>query len=134
MYLVLGTPATAFGPVGFGLALSSANALCNRCWAVASAVVEASKFTVGGGTIVGKLVSITTRSGNRSTELIRITGRSASLPIGSGAECGKHQADSDQQQGESAADEPEVPHQRHRPPPFGDDLEAWIVRRPLKID
>ncbi|OSJ36680.1 hypothetical protein BST63_00405 [Bradyrhizobium canariense] len=44
-----------------------------------------------GGTSVGKLVSIVTRSGARSAELILMTGRSASLLPGTIALSGKHQ-------------------------------------------
>jgi hypothetical protein len=47
---------------------------------------------VGGeGTMVGKLVSMMTRSGSFSTELILITGLSMSAPMGSDAACGRNQ-------------------------------------------
>lgn len=44
-----------------------------------------------GATSVGKLVSIITRSGARSTELILMDGRSTSLFPGPSACCGRHQ-------------------------------------------
>jgi hypothetical protein len=47
--------------------------------------------TLGGGTMVGKLLSISTRSGNCSTELILMTGLSIPLRIGSEMGCGAHQ-------------------------------------------
>jgi hypothetical protein len=48
-------------------------------------------ITFGGGTIVGRLVSICTRSGGFSTELILMTGLSTPLRTGSETGCGKHQ-------------------------------------------
>ena len=50
-----------------------------------------SKLTLGGGTMVGKLLSISTRSGNCSTELILMTGLSMPLRIGSATGCGTDQ-------------------------------------------
>ncbi len=51
-------------------------------------VILASSFSA---TIVGKSVSISTRSGNCSAELILMTGRSISLRTGSERDCGKYQ-------------------------------------------
>ena len=50
---------------------------------------SANSITLGGGTMVGKLLSISTRSGNGSTELILMTGLSIPLRIGSAIGCGK---------------------------------------------
>jgi hypothetical protein len=69
------------GVVGFGIELVSTT----------SASGHRSAKSIGGGTIVGKLVSISTRSGKRSTELILMTGLSIPLRIGSETGCGKHQ-------------------------------------------
>ena len=48
-------------------------------------------LTLGGGTMVGKLLSISPRSGNFSTELILMTGLSIPLRIGSATGCGTNQ-------------------------------------------
>ena len=52
---------------------------------------SANSGTIGGGTRVGKLLSISTRSGNGSTELILMTGLSIPLRIGSAIGCGTDQ-------------------------------------------
>jgi hypothetical protein len=71
------------GVVGFGIEFVSTTS--------ASGHRSAKFITIGGGTIVGKLVSISTRSGKRSTELILMIGLSVPLRIGSETGCGKHQ-------------------------------------------
>ena len=58
---------------------------------VLSYVVGVFLLLLGGGMIVGKLVSKSSRSGNRSTELILITGLPTSLRLGSETGWGKHQ-------------------------------------------
>jgi len=75
-----GTPSPAVGVVGFGPGIVST--------ILASGHRSAKSGTLGGGTIVGKLVSISTRSGNRSIELILMTGLSIPLRIGSETGCG----------------------------------------------
>src|SRR5260370_5590333 len=51
----------------------------------------ASAVNVGAGTIVGRFVSMTTRSGGCCTEAIRMTGRLISSPVGSAKDCGRNQ-------------------------------------------
>jgi hypothetical protein len=65
-----GTPSPAVGVVGFGAGVSTLLANGHR---------SAKSITLGGGTMVGKLLSISTRSGNFSTELILMTGLSIPL-------------------------------------------------------
>lgn len=86
-----------------------------------------------GATMVGKLVSIMTRSGALSAELILMDALYVAV-TGAHRLLRQAPADSDQQQDESAADESEILHQRHRPPPFGDDLETSIDSKKLKVD
>src|SRR5947208_15765273 len=57
-----GTPSLVVGVVGFGPEFVSTT--------LATGHRSAKSITIGGGTIVGKLVSISSRSGNCSTELI----------------------------------------------------------------
>jgi hypothetical protein len=71
------------GVIGFGIEFVSTTS--------ASGHRSAKSITIGGGTIVGKLVSISSRSGNRSTELILMTGLPIPLRMGSEIGCGKHQ-------------------------------------------
>jgi hypothetical protein len=75
-----------FGVTGVRAASSSENALCRGR---ADCNVEGLMFD--GATMVGKLVSIMTRSGALSAELILMDGRSTSLLPGPIACCGKHQ-------------------------------------------
>jgi len=77
-----GTPSPAVGVVGFGAGVSTLLANGHR---------SAKSITLGGGTMVGKLLSISTRSGNFSTELILMTGLSIPLRIGSATGCGTAQ-------------------------------------------
>ena len=51
----------------------------------------ASAISVGGGTIVGRFVSMTIRSGGCCIEAIRITGLLTSSPAGSAKDCGRNQ-------------------------------------------
>ena len=74
-----GTPSPAVGVVGFGAGVSTLLANGHR---------SAKSITLGAGTMVGKLLSISTRSGNFSTELILMTGLSIPLRIGSATGCG----------------------------------------------
>jgi hypothetical protein len=74
-----GTPSPGVGVVGFGAGVSTLLANGHR---------SAKSITLGGGTMVGKLLSISTRSGNFSTELILMTGLSIPLRIGSATGCG----------------------------------------------
>jgi hypothetical protein len=67
-----GTPSPAVGGAGFGAGVSTATG--HR---------SANSITLGAGTMVGKLLSIATRSGNFSTELILMTDLSIPLRIGS---------------------------------------------------
>jgi hypothetical protein len=59
---------------------------CGGC----SSEIE-SAADVGGGTIVGRLVSMTIRSGGCCIEAIRMTGLLVSAAVGSGNGCGKNQ-------------------------------------------
>jgi len=77
-----GTPSPAVGVVGFGAGVSTLLANGHR---------SAKSITLGGGSMVGKLLSISTRSGNFSTELILMTGLSIPLRIGSATGCGTNQ-------------------------------------------
>jgi hypothetical protein len=69
-----GTPSPAVGGAGFGAGVSTLLANGHR---------SANSITLGAGTMVGKLLSISSRSGNFSTELILMTDLSIPLRIGS---------------------------------------------------
>jgi hypothetical protein len=69
-----GTSSPAVGVVGFVAGVSTLLATGHR---------SAKSITLGAGTMVGKLLSISTRSGNFSTELILMTGLSIPVRIGS---------------------------------------------------
>src|ERR1035438_5462771 len=68
-FFVFGAPSPAFRVVGLGSGFASTTL-------ISSGHRSANSNAVGGGTIVGKLVSMTTRSGNFSIELILMTGLS----------------------------------------------------------
>jgi hypothetical protein len=77
-----GTPSPVVGVVGFGAGVSTLLANGHR---------SANSITLGAGTMVGKLVSISTRSGNFSIELILMTDLSIPLRIGSATGCATNQ-------------------------------------------
>lgn len=87
-----------------------------------------------GGTMVGKLVSIITRSGARSAELILMGGRSTSLLPGPVACCGKHQLIAISNRTRALPTNPQYLIKGTGPPPFGDDLGTSIVSKKLKVD
>jgi hypothetical protein len=78
----LGTPSPAVEVVGLEAGVSTLLATGHR---------SAKSITLGAGTMVGKLLSISTRSGKFSTELILMTDLSIPLRIGSATGCGTNQ-------------------------------------------
>src|SRR5258708_40316452 len=82
---VFGAPSLAFRVVDPGSGFAATTL-------VSSGHRSANSNAVGGGTIVGKLVSMTTRSGNFSIELILMTGLSVTARTGSTTGCGRYQS------------------------------------------
>jgi hypothetical protein len=91
MFRFFGTPALCV--VGFGPGFSTIVPVNSAV--LATGHRSANSSTLGGGTMVGKLLSISTRSGKCSTELILMTGLLIPLRIGSAAGCGKYQLSPD---------------------------------------
>jgi hypothetical protein len=76
-----GTPSPAVGVVGFGACVSTP----------ANGDRSANSITLGAGMMVSKLLSMSTRSGNFSNELILMTGLSIPVRIGSATGGGTNQ-------------------------------------------
>jgi hypothetical protein len=117
------------GVAGLGTGLTSATVACGHR--------SANSNTLGGETIVGKLVSIITRSGNRSADAILMAGLSVTPPGGSGGSdggCGKHHPDPISNRTKALPTNPKYLINGMGSPPVRDDPETGFLRRSLKVD
>jgi hypothetical protein len=123
------TPLTGAGVVGLGTGLASAT--------VVSGHRSANSNTLGGETIVGKLVSMITRSGNRSADAILMAGLSVTPPGGSGGSdggCGKYHPDPTSNRTKALPTNPKYLINGMGVTSVRDDPETGFLRRSLKVD